>query len=284
MNRGQARRPRVAATAHPTHAVAGRVAAGAARLGVSMALVAGLIADGHAAPQACPPYVRHAPGGDYNDPADRQGLALVEFHFPPQVENLSKGVTGRLGGDIGYTLEHFPNHPRALTAMARLGLRDKSGQPVGAKYSINCYFERAIGFVPGDARPHAIYGSYLLSMGQPDTAMAQLTEALRLDPDNATANYNLGLLYLNKKDYGAARRHAQKAYALGFPLPGLRNRLSAAGQWPPEPAISAPAPSSGATAPGAAVAAPPPLDPSSNQVAPPDQSVPEPDPVPDPAH
>lgn len=198
-----------------------------------------------AAASHCPPYVRHVPGGDYNNPEDRRGLALVEFHFPPQVENLSKGVTGQLGGDIGYTLEHFPNHARALAAMAKLGLRDKSGQPPGAHYTVICYFERAIGFVPADARVRSVYGSYLLTLGQPDAALTQLTEAVRLDPDNATGHYNLGLLYLNRKDDAAALRHAQQAYSLGFPLPGLKNRLRAAGIWLPAPVpvpVTAPAP------------------------------------------
>jgi TPR repeat protein len=50
-------------------------------------------------------------------------------------------------------------------------------------------------------------------------------------PDNATAHYNLGLLYFDKKNYSKAKVHAEKAYALNFPLPGLRNRLKKVGKW-----------------------------------------------------
>jgi tetratricopeptide (TPR) repeat protein len=39
----------------------------------------------------------------------------------------------------------------------------------------------------------------------------------------------LGFAYLNAKDYEKARQHARKAYELGFPLPGLRDQLAAAG-------------------------------------------------------
>ena len=39
----------------------------------------------------------------------------------------------------------------------------------------------------------------------------------------------LGLAYCDKKQYEQAREHARKAYALGYPLPGLRDKLAKAG-------------------------------------------------------
>lgn len=180
----------------------------------------------------CPPYVKHNPGGDYTDADDRQGLAVVEnFHFTPEVERLARGATGALGADISYTLEHFPNHHRALSALTRLALRDKNRKPHGARYTVDCFFERATGWRPQDARVRTLYGSYLLALGQGDAALRQLEEAARLEPDNPTAHYNLGLLYLKNKDYDKARASAHKAYAMGFPLSGLKNKLSAAGEW-----------------------------------------------------
>lgn len=180
----------------------------------------------------CPAYVKHHPGGDYTSAEDRQGLAVVEnFHFTPNVERLVRGATGALGADISYTLEHFPNHHRALAAMSRLALRDRNRKPHGARYTIECYFDRALRYRPDDARVHALYGSYLLALGQTASALEQLEQAARLEPDNATAHYNLGLLYVKTKDYEKARASAQKAYALGFPLPGLKRQLVAAGEW-----------------------------------------------------
>ncbi|WP_199534246.1 ABC transporter permease [Janthinobacterium sp. BJB426] len=188
---------------------------------------------------ACPPYVRHTPGGDYTSAEDRAGLSVVEkFHFSRAVETLTQGMTGSLGGDISYTLEHFPNHHRALASMAKLGLRLKSAQPVGARYTVSCYFERAIAFAPHDVTARMVYGSYLLSTGQDATALEQLDAASRLAPEQATIQYNLGLMYVKKKEYEKASAHAQKAYALGFPLPGLKNKLKAAGKWKePPPAV-----------------------------------------------
>ena len=187
----------------------------------------------------CPPYVRHTPGGDYTSAEDRSGLAVVEnFHFSRAVETLTKGMTGSLGADIGYTLEHFPNHHRALASMAKLGLRLKTAQPTGARYTVSCFFERAIAFAPQDVTARMVYGSYLLSMGQDATALEQLDAASRLAPEHATIQYNLGLMYMKKKEYDKASVHAQKAYALGFPLPGLKNKLKAVGKWrepPPAP-------------------------------------------------
>ena len=162
-----------------------------------------------------------------------------------------------------YTLEHFPNHHRALASMAKLGLRLKSAQPPGARYSISCFFERAIGFAPHDVTARMVYGSYLLATGQDATALEQLDAASRLAPEQATIQYNLGLMYVKKKEYDKASAHAQKAYALGFPLPGLKNKLKAAGKWrepPPAPAAVAPAasgPDVVAPAPDAPAAAEP---------------------------
>jgi len=184
------------------------------------------------APTPCDDYVPHKPGGDYTDPIDREGLTVVEqFHFTPSVEGLIKGASGPLGGDIGYTLDRFPNHHRALAAMMKLALRDKNRKPHGAHYTIDCYFERATRFRPNDARVRTLFGSYLLAVGQPDAAVEQLEQAATLEPSNPTAHYNLGLLYVQKKQYDKARASAHKAYEMGFPLPGLKNKLVAAGQW-----------------------------------------------------
>lgn len=180
----------------------------------------------------CDPYTRQDPGGDYTNADDRRGLAIVEkFHFTPNIERLIPGESALLGGDIDYTLRHFPNHHRALAAMAKLGLRDKTAKPNGTTYSIVCYFDRAIGFKPNDAKVRMIYGSYLMANHQFDQAMEQMQEAARLSPDNPAINYNLGLMYVKKNDYAQARVYAKKAYDLGFPLLGLKNKLRAVGQW-----------------------------------------------------
>jgi tetratricopeptide (TPR) repeat protein len=170
---------------------------------------------------------------DYADSSQRQRyLPIVErFHFTPNVEKLVNGNSGPLGGELDYTLRAFPNHHRALAALAKLAVRDKTVKPVGAKYSVYCYFDRAIRFKPTDPVVRMVYGSYLQKLGQPDKAIDQFNVAVNLQPEDPTINYNLGLLYMQKKDYEQARTHAKKAYELGFPLPGLKNQLIQAGKW-----------------------------------------------------
>ena len=183
----------------------------------------------------CGELLHHDAGGDYTDPEDRRNLAVVEaFHFTADVENLRRGVSDQLGADLAYTLEHYPNHHRALAAMVKLGLREKSSKPPGTRYPVECWFERALRFRPNDTVVRTLYASYLLTGGRNDAALDQLLEAARLDPANATIHYNLGLLFLKKKDYEQARFHAREAYKLGFPLPGLKHKLLEAKQWDEE--------------------------------------------------
>ncbi|PJC99945.1 ABC transporter permease [Janthinobacterium sp. BJB1] len=211
----------------------------------------------------CPPYVKRTPGGDYTSAEDREGLSVVEqFHFSRAVETLTQGMTGSLGADISYTLEHFPNHHRALASMAKLGLRLKSAQPPGARYTVSCFFERAIAFAPQDVTARMVFGNYLLATGQDAPALEQLDAASRMAPEQATIQYNLGLMYVKKKEYEKASAHAQKAYALGFPLPGLKNKLKAAGKWREPPPSPAPAAVDAAAAEPAAPAVPPAEKPS----------------------
>lgn len=171
-------------------------------------------------------------GRDYTSAENKRVLGTVEeYHFTPDVEALRRGSTGAIGADLAYTLMMFPNHHRALAAMGKLAQRDKTLKPYGAKYSIECYFDRATRFRPNDSMVRMVYGNYLLKAGQTDKAAEQLQVAADLQPENPTINYNLGLLYLKKKDYEQAKTYAKKAYELGFPLPGLKNQLKEAGKW-----------------------------------------------------
>lgn len=177
--------------------------------------------------------------GPFDYRTSRDKLAIVEsLHFTPDVEALRRGSTTRVGGDIDYTLRASPNHPRALIAMANLGRSLNTEQPPGAKYTLACYFDRALRFADNDPTVRLVYGTYLTRVGRQKDAIQQLQVALKLDEGNANIHYNLGLVYLDLKDYPKAREHAQRAYALGFALPGLRKRLEEAGQWMPAQAAT----------------------------------------------
>src|SRR5687768_8684380 len=127
-----------------------------------------------AAPPYCGEVIVGGAGGDYTDPEKKKDLKTVEdFHFTPNIENLRHGNSGTLGGELSYTLMMFPNHHRALAAFGKLSLREKTLKPVGAKYSVGCFFDRAIRFKPNDAMLRMVYGNYLSKAEQIDKATEQ---------------------------------------------------------------------------------------------------------------
>lgn len=176
---------------------------------------------------------RHFGPFDYLNRFSFKGeLDVVErAHFTPNVENLIKGSTGTIAGDLNYTLHAWPNHHRALTSLARLSIRGKSTKFDGLKYPVECYFDRAIRFNSTDAKVRSIYGGYLSHHGRTKEAVEQLEIAVKLEPDNVTALYNLGLMYFKQKQYKKANDYAQKAYGFNFPLQGLKNKLIKVGKW-----------------------------------------------------
>lgn len=177
--------------------------------------------------------------GPFDYRTGKASLRIVEqYHFPPSVEQLRKGISGTIGGDLAYTLHASPNHHRALMSMVNLGVRDRTAHAPGAAHSVECYLIRAETYTPDDGMVKLIYGLYFLKHGQPQQALAKLEEASALDGNDANIHYNLGLAYFDLKQYDKSLAGAHRAYALGFPLPGLRDKLKRAGKWrePPPPA------------------------------------------------
>lgn len=160
-------------------------------------------------------------------------LNLVEIaHFTSEVENLIRGNTSATpAGDLDYTLRAWPNHHRALVTLVKYSIREKSTQIPGLKWPVECYFDRAIRMNAKDAQVRSIYSAFLSHHNRNREALEQLEVAANLEPDNATILYNLGLLYFKQKNYEKARHYAKQAYALDFPLSGLKNKLIRAGKW-----------------------------------------------------
>lgn len=179
----------------------------------------------------CGPLTNHfGPFDYYTAPPDQRRL-VERPHFSPNIEQLKKGNSGTLGAEISYTLSVFPNHPRALLSMSQLALREKRAKPTDSGYTMDCWFDRAMRFSPNDATVRMLYGIYLLKVGKAETATRYLEEAAELGGENANLSYNLGLAYFSLNDYAKSLDHAHRAYALGFQLPGLRNKLQRAGKW-----------------------------------------------------
>lgn len=197
-----------------------------------LALAAFTAQDAHAAAADCGPFEWAHVRLDVNSASDRVALSSVEAnHFDADTEALVRGITGSVGGDIDFLLRHSPNHHRGLAALVRLAFRDKSPQPKGVKTTVECYLLRALEFTPSDPEVLKIYATYLARLNRTAEALAKLEEAEKLKPDDPVLAYNMGLLLTDKRDFEQARAYAQKAYAGGIQLPGLRDKLAKQGQW-----------------------------------------------------
>jgi tetratricopeptide (TPR) repeat protein len=193
--------------------------------------------------------------GPYDYRTAKARLPIVErHHFTPQVEALIRGNTGSLGSDLDYTLRAFPNHHRALIALMRASEKARSPQPYGLPRPVECYFDRALRFRPEDALTRMIYARFLVDKERAAEARQQLEAAKRAAGDNGFSQYNIGLIYLDLKDYPQALAQAHKAAALGFTQTGLKDKLKALGKWDekalPTPAAQPSAPAASAAAPG----------------------------------
>jgi hypothetical protein len=168
------------------------------------------------------------PTGD----APQTRIRLVEnVHFNANVEQLVRGMTAKNPlGDIKYTLRRFPNHPRALWALSRAS-RNSRWESGTNPAEVRCFFERAAHFNKKDPMVMFIYAMHLHQEKEIEESKEKYLHAGKLGLDTSEYHYNLGLLLVEKGEYQQARKHAVTAYALGYPLPGLKRKLTEAGHW-----------------------------------------------------
>lgn len=162
-------------------------------------------------------------------------LRLVQIaHFRPEMEMLIRGGQGEkseVGPEFDYTLRAFPNHHRALLAMVKLADKQRTEQPKGARYTVDCWFARAIQWKPDDVMVRMIYANYLGSRNRSADAIEQLKVATTLAKENPLTHNNIGLIYFDLKEYDKALEQAHIAEGMGLARPDLRNRLTAIGRW-----------------------------------------------------
>jgi hypothetical protein len=197
------------------------------------------------------PFANNVGPHDYRVEQGFNRKIVEDYHFTPRVEALIGGISAPLGGDIDYTLRAFPNHHRALVSMMNLGARLKSDKPVGAQFTVECYFRRALTFRPDDHVARMIYAKFLLGAARKAEAGRQLDYVAENAQDNGFTQYNAGLLYLEMGEFDKALTCAHKALRLGFGGTALRKGLETAGKWSDPPDVEA---SSAASAPVAASA------------------------------
>jgi len=163
-----------------------------------------------------------------SDPAAARTLRNVErYHYEPALKYLRSRNYRYAQNDLEFILKYFPNHPQALAKISEIGLAVK--RPDLAEE----HFRNAIERYPQRDETHVIYGTFLHKLGHIDAAIAEYRKALEINASSVYAHYNLGLAYVDRKDYSEANVHAQKAYQLGAGFPALRRKLQAAGAWRP---------------------------------------------------
>lgn len=191
-------------------------------------------AQGQVLPAECGSLENHFGPLDYTNPAYRKyELPLVDTaHFTREVYELRKGTTDAFPlHDIDYTLRAFPNHHPALDAIARLHRAYSTEKFQQGRYTIKCWFLRGRAFAPTDGMVPLIQAGHLFNVGKYAEAEEPARRAVELMPQSAEAAYNLGLLYVKLNRFADAREYANKAYGMGFTLPGLRNQLKQRGEW-----------------------------------------------------
>lgn len=153
---------------------------------------------------------------------------VVGAHFKPEIEQLA---VPNADGNLNYTLRAIPNHHRALYAMMRLQLQIRDQVQRGAFRfpAIECYFQRAISFAPGDAKVRMLYGMYKHRTDQTEAASKLYKQAFELDSRDPEIAYNLGLSLAELGRFEEALPYARQAYAQGIVFPGLARQLKGKG-------------------------------------------------------
>ena len=152
-----------------------------------------------------------------------------KYHMAPALDRMRQGdYSVRVVRDLHFTLRRWPNHYLALQTLVSF---EDVGGDADHFMPIPCYFEYAYGFVPNDANILVLSGIYQHRLGNADAAEAAWLQAVKVDEQAMEAHYSLGLLYAKQERYDESVEHARIAYDLGYPLPGLRNKLASAGHW-----------------------------------------------------
>lgn len=159
----------------------------------------------------------------------RESLSNFNVGQLVNVAELTKGFNTEKG--LGDILLYVPNHPRALKAMERVAEKEKGRRTVLGGYTMDCWYDRAIRWVPDDSLMRRMYGIYLSKEKRYQDALAQFLELEKRGDDTSAVKYNIGLMYLEVGNLDEALRYAREVYSRGFNLPVLKERLQQAGKW-----------------------------------------------------
>jgi hypothetical protein len=190
----------------------------------------------------CGGFTGHFGPLDFRSAHNEDRRVVESYHFDMEYATFMKGeVAGRnragtanVAGGFQYTLKAIPNHPTALYAMERLGMRLNSERPQDTEFPLECWYVRAFKIAPDDPMVRALYGIYLANRGRKEEALHNLKIADEELPSDANMQYNIGLTYFKLNQFEAAQLSGMRAARQGFKLDGLEHMLKKAGKWNPQ--------------------------------------------------
>lgn len=156
------------------------------------------------------------------------GLILAKrARMEPDKDKRAYELRGVLS-EYTFTLMRVPeSHPIHAEIAARMGII--YGE-LGDDEAAMQHFDLAIKSCPACPVGYLQKSVFFRAQGDLPDARQILEQGNKaLDGASAEIHYFLGLVLLGMKEYAVAQEHARMAYEKGYPLPGLRDKLAAAG-------------------------------------------------------
>jgi len=146
------------------------------------------------------------------NPQTKHLLDLVEAHHLDEDvwTNLRAGDFEPALASVLYTLRRFPNHPTALQLIGSIA-RLTNNQSIAL-----FHYKKALSLFPQYAFTHAQYGKYLVELGKVNEGIAELKEAIKMDPKLAAAYAWLAKAYYKSGQSQLGRQADEQAKALGY--------------------------------------------------------------------
>jgi tetratricopeptide (TPR) repeat protein len=196
--------------------------------------------------------------GDYTFTGMHHWCASIHFLNRARVETaplMRDFVLRRAWEDAMFSFSRAetqsPVFPNMAVTVAQI--RQEMGKPDEAEAAL----KRSIDAQPSRAEPYVMLAMIKRKAKKLPEALAVMKQADDVaHGQSAEIQYNLGLINLEIGDKDAAVANAKKAYGLGYPLPGLKNKLRKLGRW--SDADDAEAEAKAAAPKPAEVASPPP--------------------------
>ncbi|MES2397710.1 MAG: tetratricopeptide repeat protein [Bacteroidota bacterium] len=127
-----------------------------------------------------------------------------------------------------YTLEYNGEYVKAVEAINK-GYNEKSyganlragwlNYEAGLYIESQNYYKKAIALKPNSIEAKLGYIYPATALGNMDQVIAQYEKILEIDPQNSTANYKMGLIFYDRKDFKSAYNYFEKVvnlYPFGY--------------------------------------------------------------------